>query len=135
LLPTGPVRAGTGIGGGMAAKDDLGRRGEDLATAHLEAQGLVVLSRNWRCAAGELDIVATDGISTVIFCEVKTRSGVGFGTPIEQVTMGKRRRIRRLSQIWLSTAKTGWHVLRFDVIGILFDAEGRYELQHIREAF
>lgn len=119
----------------MAAKDDLGRRGEDIAADHLESQGLVVLSRNWRCAAGELDIVATDGISTVIFCEVKTRSGVGFGTPIEQVTLGKRRRIRRLSQIWLSIAKTGWHETRFDVIGILFDAEGHYEVQHVCEAF
>ena len=119
----------------MAAKDDLGRRGEDIAAKHLESQGLVVLSRNWRCSAGELDIVATDGISTVIFCEVKTRSGVGFGTPIEQVTLGKRRRIRRLSQIWLSTAKTGWHDLRFDVIGILFDVQGRYQIQHVREAF
>jgi putative endonuclease len=119
----------------MAAKDELGRRGEDLAAAHLERQGLVVLSRNWRCAAGELDIVATDGISTVIFCEVKTRSGTGFGAPVEQVTVGKRRRIRRLSQIWLSTARTGWQILRFDVIGILFDPQGGYQIRHIVEAF
>jgi len=44
----------------MAAKDVLGRRGEDLAARFLEQQGLVVLSRNWRCRHGELDLVATD---------------------------------------------------------------------------
>ncbi|WP_425595343.1 YraN family protein [Pseudonocardia thermophila] len=44
----------------MAAKDDLGRRGEDIAVRYLEHQGMVVLSRNWRCRAGELDVVATD---------------------------------------------------------------------------
>jgi putative endonuclease len=119
----------------MAAKDELGRRGEEIAAAHLERQGLVVLSRNWRCSVGELDIVATDSISTVIFCEVKTRSGTGFGTPVEQVTIGKRRRIRRLSQLWLSTAKVGWRDSRFDVIGILFDPRGRYQITHVREAF
>jgi putative endonuclease len=119
----------------MAAKDDLGRRGEDLASEHLERQGLVVLSRNWRCSAGELDIVATDSISTVIFCEVKTRSGTGFGSPVEQVTFGKRRRIRRLASIWLATAGIGWRTLRFDVIGILFDAQGGYQIRHVVEAF
>jgi putative endonuclease len=119
----------------MAAKDDLGRRGEEIAAAHLERQGLVVLSRNWRCSAGELDIVATDSISTVIFCEVKTRSGTGFGTPVEQITIGKRRRIRRLAQLWLATAKVGWRDSRFDVIGILFDSRGRYQITHVREAF
>lgn len=119
----------------MAAKDELGRRGEEIAAEHLERQGLVVLSRNWRCSAGELDIVATDSISTVVFCEVKTRSGVGFGTPVEQVTMGKRRRIRRLSQMWLSKARLGWMHSQFDVIGILFDAQGRYQITHVREAF
>jgi len=52
----------------MAAKDELGRRGEDLAVAELERKGLVVLARNWRCPEGELDIVATDSSSTVVFC-------------------------------------------------------------------
>ena len=52
---------------------DLGRRGENLAADYLTERGLVVLSRNWRCRDGELDIVATDG-STLVVCEVKTRS-------------------------------------------------------------
>lgn len=56
----------------------LGKRGEDLAADYLTGAGLVVLSRNWRCRDGELDLVATDG-ERLIVCEVKTRSGTGTG--------------------------------------------------------
>src|ERR1700754_1854146 len=65
---------------GMAAKDVLGRRGEDLAAHYLEQRGLVVLSRNWRCRHGEIDLVATDARLLVV-CEVKTRSGTRYGEP------------------------------------------------------
>ncbi len=120
----------------MAAKDDLGRRGEQLAAEHLEAQGLAVLARNWRCGEGELDIVATDGRSTVVFCEVKTRSGTGFGAPIEAVTRGKRRRLRRLAFLWLSSVKPcGWPISRFDVIGILLRDGAAPQIEHVVEAF
>ncbi len=119
----------------MAAKDELGRRGEDIAAEYLQRQGLVVMSRNWRCAEGELDIVATDGISTVVFCEVKTRSGTGFGTPAEAVTRSKRRRIRRLANLWLAKGHAGWTNLQFDVIGIVIKGDAEPEIDHIREAF
>lgn len=122
---------------GMAAKDELGRRGEQLAAEHLEQQGLAILARNWRCAEGELDIVATDGRSTVVFCEVKTRSGTGFGVPVEAVTRGKRRRIRRLAFLWMSSTKQcpHWAISRFDVIGILLQVGRAPQLQHVVEAF
>lgn len=120
----------------MAAKDDLGRRGEQMAVEHLEQQGLAILARNWRCAEGELDIVATDGRSTVVFCEVKTRSGTGFGVPVEAVTRGKRRRIRRLAFLWMSSMKPcTWAISRFDVIGILIRDGSAPQIQHVVEAF
>ncbi len=81
----------------MAAKDALGRRGEDVAVDYLEKRGLVVLSRNWRCREGELDVVATDADKLVVL-EVKTRSGTGFGAPAEAVTGRKAARIRRVTQ-------------------------------------
>lgn len=118
----------------MAAKNELGRRGEDLAAAELERTGLVVLTRNWRCASGEIDIIATDGLSTVVFCEVKTRSGVGYGTPFEAVTMPKRRRIRRLAHLWLSEFTCPSSVPRFDVIGVVFDGDVA-TLEHRAGAF
>ncbi len=120
----------------MAAKDELGRRGEELAADFLADQGLVILARNWRCAEGELDIVATDGVDTVVFCEVKTRRGTGFGTPVEAVTQAKRRRIRRLAYLWITSMRpAGWPILRFDVIGILMPDGGGPQLRHVAGAF
>ena len=72
----------------MRAKDALGRYGEDVAARHLIEQGIVVLERNWRCDAGEIDIVGRDG-QVLVICEVKTRRGTGYGTPIEAVTPRK----------------------------------------------
>ena len=68
----------------MRAKDVLGRRGEDLAAGYLEAQGMRIVDRNWRCSEGEIDIVALDGDALVI-AEVKTRKSLAYGHPFEAV--------------------------------------------------
>ena len=119
----------------MAAKDELGRRGEELAAAWLEGQGLAVLARNWRCSEGELDIVATDR-KVVVICEVKTRSGDRFGSPFEAVTQGKRRKLRRLAMLWVIDSKVkGFPPLRFDVIGVLWRPGELPTIEHRAEAF
>lgn len=112
----------------------LGRRGERLAARHLQKLGFVVLSRNWRCREGELDIVATDG-STLVVCEVKTRSGQNFGDPAEAVTQEKATRIRRITHHWLRAFGLGWCPLRFDVISVLVSPGGELRLKHFPEAF
>lgn len=112
----------------------LGRAGEELAIEHLRSQGLVVLCRNWRCREGELDVVATDG-TTLIVCEVKTRSGHGFGTPEEAVTEEKQARIRRLTYRWLATYRVAWCPIRFDVIAIDHFPGVQPQLRHIQGAF
>src|SRR5829696_6815525 len=89
----------------------LGRFGEDLAVRHLEAAGLQVLDRNWRCAEGEIDIVAAEG-DTLVVCEVKTRTGTGFGDPAEAVVGAKAARLRRLALRWLAARGLGWRDLR-----------------------
>lgn len=114
---------------------ELGRRGEDLAAQYLTDLGLVVLERNWRCREGELDIIATDGIGRVYFCEVKTRSGTGYGAGSESVTRDKRRRIRRLATIWLSTHLSGWRPMQFDVISVLWPPDAEPELTYLPQAF
>lgn len=120
----------------MAAKDELGRRGEEMAAQYLVDQGLKILARNWRCSEGELDIVATDGQQTVVFCEVKTRSGEGFGSPLEAVTRAKRQRIRRLAFLWMSALRpTAWVTVRFDVIGVLLCRGAEPSITHVAEAF
>src|SRR5664280_104004 len=122
----------------MHAKDALGRYGEDVAVRHLLDAGWQVLERNWRCRAGEIDIVARDG-GVLVFCEVKTRSSALFGVPAEAVRPAKVRRIRALACHWLADRRreagagdsgrgldscdladlSGDVELRFDVLSVL----------------
>lgn len=122
----------------MRVKDVLGRFGEDLAAQYLADSGLVIISRNWRCADGELDIVAMDG-PALVFCEVKTRSSVLFGSPAEAVTPVKAARIRRLALRWLMDNRDGspdyWPVLRFDVVSVLRLRDRPPVVDHLRDAF
>lgn len=120
----------------MAAKDDLGRRGEDTAAEYLQREhGMVVLSRNWRCRAGELDIVATDREHRLVVCEVKTRSGTRFGEPAEAVTAQKVRRIRNLTREWLAAHRLPWVEVRFDVVAVLMPPGRPATLVHYPAAF
>lgn len=112
----------------------LGERGEDAAAAFLERIGMQVLERNWRCAAGEVDIVALDEDS-VVLVEVKTRRTVRKGTPEESITPAKQRRYSRLAKAYLQSAGLTETLLRFDVITLLVLAENRALLRHHRAAF
>ncbi|HEY3693791.1 MAG TPA: YraN family protein [Pseudonocardiaceae bacterium] len=114
--------------------DELGRWGEDLAADYLAGTGLVLLSRNWRCRDGEVDLIGTDGERLVI-CEVKTRSGTGYGEPAEAVTAAKAARIRRVTAQWLRTYRVGWCEIRFDVLAVLCPPDGPVTVEHIQGAF
>jgi putative endonuclease len=118
----------------MAAKDELGRRGEDLAAHHLERHGLHILSRNWRCRHGEIDVVATDSRRLVV-CEVKTRSGTGFGEPAEAVDARKAARIRRVTRAWLAAHQVRWCEVRFDVLAVVIDHDRPVTVHHYEAAF
>jgi len=113
---------------------DLGNRGERIAAAYLTDSGLRVLDRNWRCREGELDIVARDG-DALVFCEVKTRRGIGFGHPVESVTPQKQRRLRLLAQRWLAAHDEHAPDLRFDVVGVLVPSSGLPRVTHLPAAF
>ena len=115
-------------------KGAIGRFGEEVAARHLAGAGLRILDRNWRCAEGELDIVAEDG-GTLVFCEVKTRSGAGFGDPAEAVTAAKSARIRRLGLRWLAAHGIGWRELRFDVVTVVRRPDADPLVRHLRDAF
>ncbi|MEU4739865.1 YraN family protein [Actinosynnema sp. NPDC023658] len=115
----------------MSTATDLGRRGEDAACRYLEHQGLSILARNWRCADGELDVVATDGARLVVV-EVKCRSGTTRGTPLEAVTPEKLDRVRAAARRWLSAHRVGRVDVRYDVIAIEWPAAGRVRLHHRR---
>lgn len=121
----------------VAMTDDrkaLGKRGEDAAAAFLERVGMTVVERNWRCQAGEVDIVALDG-PTIVLCEVKTRRSASKGSPEEAVTTAKRRRYAKLAAAYLHHVGDECSSLRFDVITLLVIADDRALLRHLRAAF
>lgn len=113
------------------AKDDaLGKEGEQAAVDYLKKLGFRILDRNWRCPDGELDIVAVDG-GTFVVVEVKTRSGLRYGTPLEAVTARKQRRLRRLAVAWLMMHGVRFPVIRVDVIGLVRAGRG-FTVEHVR---
>ncbi|QYC39397.1 hypothetical protein Nocox_08865 [Nonomuraea coxensis DSM 45129] len=114
----------------MAKKDELGKKGEQLAAIYLEAKGMRIIDRNWRCRHGELDIIAEEG-STLIVVEVKTRSSRSHGTALESVDHRKLSKLRTLAAKWLSTQAHTFDSVRVDVIAIERFA-GDFALRHIR---
>ena len=115
----------------MNPKDVLGRQGEQFAAEYLQRAGYRILDRNWRCADGEIDIVAAER-RTLVVCEVKTRSGTQFGTPLEAITRQKRNRLRRLAVRWVIAHGLLFDEVRVDVVGVLRDAAGELALEHVR---
>jgi putative endonuclease len=118
----------------MAAKDVLGRAGEERAARYLQAQGYTVLDRNWRVRDGEIDLVAaTPGDLVVV--EVKTRSGEGFGHPFEAIDRRKQARLWRLAFAWVAAHpdEAQGRRLRLDVIAIIGPDPGSGSLEHLED--
>lgn len=117
------------------SRPEIGARGEDLAVAELARQGMQILTRNWRCRWGEIDIIAleeTGGRVTVVFCEVKCRTGLGFGGPLEAITYAKLRKLRQLSAEWLASEHVHVDEIRIDAIGVLMLPGAPPELTHVK---
>jgi putative endonuclease len=108
-----------------------GERGETLAARYLEEQGLIVLSKNWRCPEGELDLVLTDG-HILIVCEVKTRTTDNYGTPAEAVDDAKASRIRRLARRWRALHRAANVDTRYDIVAILWPPDDKPKINHLK---
>jgi putative endonuclease len=97
-------------------RQSLGRWGEEQAIQHLSSRGCQVVARNWRCAAGEVDVIVQDG-DWLAFVEVRTRRGRAYGSPEESITPKKLARMATVAQSYVyEQAWTGdW---RLDVVAI-----------------
>lgn len=110
----------------------LGLLGEDLAASFLLQQGWAIVERNWRCRAGEIDLIAIDQHVLVVI-EVKTRRTSRFGSPIEAITDEKALRLRRLAGLWLSQHEhPPITSIRIDAIGVLLHSDGLCSIDHRR---
>ena len=112
----------------------VGAYGERVAMRTLALAGMAILDRNWRCADGELDLVARDA-NRIVFCEVKTRRGAWFGTPAEAIDHRKVRRLRAAAAQWLAAHPRERGELRFDVISVWPQRSGPAKVDHVMGAF
>jgi putative endonuclease len=116
-----------------AARFRFGRRGEQIAERHLRRLGYRIVARNYRAARAEIDIVAMDG-ETIVFVEVKRRTGTVAGTPEESVDLAKQEQIRRAAERFVAHYRAAERDARFDVVAIVEGGRSR-RLQHLKDAF
>ena len=119
--------------GGNRAAGPLGQRGENVAARFLRNIGYKIMIRNFRCAVGEIDIIARDG-DTLVFVEVKTRSE-DEPTPEDQVNHGKRHRITKAAKSYLSRYGTPQPGARFDVVAVVWPSGQEPQVRHTQSAF
>lgn len=100
----------------------IGAHGEQCATDYLMSHGYDIIERNWRCPAGEVDIVAKQPGGPVCLIEVKTRTTLAYGHPAESITRTKLARMRQVAGFWRRT-HGGPHPLRLDLICITLDED------------
>lgn len=113
---------------------DLGTRGEDAAARYLYMHGYDILERNWKCKAGEADIIARDG-NTLVFVEVKTRTNTEKGFPSEAVSGAKRDRYEKIALFFLKDFDEVDIPVRFDVMAIVVSGKDRAFIRHHINAF
>lgn len=115
----------------MAAKDILGRRGEDVAARYLTENGYRLIARNWRCPQGEIDVIVGKG-DELVFVEVKTRTSTAYGHPFEAITLSKLARLRRLAGTWCETTDAGARHIRIDAIAVLAPRGQTPTIEHLQ---
>jgi len=124
----------------MDSRRQTGQSAEDICATRLRSRGWRILARNWRIRAGELDLIALDG-DTLVIVEVKSHhQGLRRGptAPVLAVGANKQRRIRLLASAWIAGRgrHLGFRNVRFDVVGITFDRDGRLSAyDHLEDAF
>ena len=111
----------------------LGAQGEDRAAAYLTARGCIIYERNFRVKSGEIDIIADDR-GTLVFVEVKTRTGTQYGTPAQAVDFRKRNKIIQTAYWYLRQRQIDNRPCRFDVIEV-YAVRGDWQVHHIKGAF
>ncbi len=116
----------------MADAHDTGKMGEELARAHLAANGYVILETNWQSNHQEVDIIAMKG-ETLVIAEVKTRKTSHFGQPETFVTRQKQKMLIKAANHYVMSQGID-KAVRFDILSVLIQGD-KHQLNHIEDAF
>ena len=117
----------------MGKHNETGARGEQLAEEYLLSKGYRLLHRNWRHSHKEIDFIALDE-NILVFIEIKTRRGLGFGYPEESVTLAKQLHLQAAASAFME-AHSQYPIMRFDVLSIILKGDKVQELLHLVDAF
>ena len=108
----------------------IGAFGEKAVAEFLISRGATIIDRNWRIKEGEIDIVAQSGEGKIIFIEVKTRSSLAFGHPLESITSVKAHRLQRLALAWLATHRAFGAEFQIDCAAVLIGSDGQHSIEY-----
>lgn len=112
----------------------LGDAGERAARRFLRQAGIRLIERNFRCAAGEIDLICDDA-GTIVFVEVKTRRSEVATDPENAIGPGKQCRIEAAARTWIKQHHYPERAYRFDSVAIVWPADGKPQVRHVREAW
>jgi putative endonuclease len=115
------------------SKKPFGQYGENLAVKHLKESGYQIVGRNWRCALGEIDIIARND-NMLVFVEVRSRHTASTEAAFESITPTKRRRLIALAHAWLADHQQEDENWRVDVVAIAQPRAGRPIIEHVEDA-
>lgn len=116
----------------MAAHNELGKWGEDLAVAWLQAKGYTITERDWKSGRRDIDIIAKDADGTIVFVEVKTRRNRVFGEPEEAIDFRKMQSLQQAINHYIKFRHLNGNV-RFDIISIVGMIGTEPEINHIKD--
>lgn len=121
----------------MAAKERphsrnriVGAFGEEAVVELMLRQGTAIIDRNWRIKEGEIDIVAQLADGSFAFVEVKTRTSVTYGHPLESINSAKAHRLQRLALAWLATHQSLGHEYRIDCAAVIISTNGKFSIEY-----
>ena len=113
-------------------RQQLGKRGEEIAKRHYEANGYTILDTNFRTRLGEIDLIAERG-GTYVMVEVRTRSNQRFGTPEESITPAKADRLVAVSEEYFNRSQIVDADWRVDLVALVLDGSGNVTRMNVIE--
>ena len=120
----------------MYYNQDFGAFGEELATEYLLKENYKIITKNFSCYFGELDIIARDiNKNELVFVEVKTRKSAVYGSPAEAVGFYKQKHISKCAKYFIHIYHLEKEFIRFDVIEVFLDKKNAHFINHIKQAF
>ncbi|MCI8277769.1 MAG: YraN family protein [Clostridia bacterium] len=112
---------------------ELGNKGEEIASRYLEKNEYEIIARNFKCAKGEIDIIAKDK-EDIVFIEVKTRRNENYGKPVDSVNFIKQKHIKEVSKFFMYLNNIKDFSIRYDIIEI-YKKENKFLINHLKNLF